>query len=149
MDRVSNLHELVYVSAARDPFSDAQLLALLTDARARNATRGLTGLLVHEQGSFLQLLEGTKESVDLLLVSLRRDPRHYGLVPVYEGPIKARRFPGWSMGIASIPAESARGIPGYDDFFFRPRNAAAPGADMAMRVLDAFRAGRWHASVVR
>ena len=142
------LHELIYLSAAREPFSDAALKALLAHARARNAPRGLTGLLLHENGSFLQVLEGAKPDVDALYERLCVDPRHHRIIKVFEGAIEARRFGDWSMGFASIAPRAAKDLDGYNDFFFRYRDKAeSPPVDIAQRVLGAFREGRWHAYV--
>jgi hypothetical protein len=142
------LHELIYSSAARQPFSEAALKTLLVKARARNAPLGLTGLLLHENGSFLQVLEGTQQAVTELYERLCKDPRHHRLVRIYEGEIAPRRFGDWSMGFASITPRAAKDLDGYNDFFFRYRETTeVPPADVAQRVLAAFREGRWHAYV--
>jgi Sensors of blue-light using FAD len=142
------LHRLIYVSAARKAFSDDQLKALLVKARANNTARGLSGLLLYEGGSFLQVLEGTKPAVNALYDLLGKDARHHRLVRVYESSIEARGFGGWSMGFASVGYGAAKDLAGYSDFFVRHQTTnAAPNADIAQRILTAFRDGRWHAYV--
>ena len=49
---------LVYVSAARKLFDEAELSALLTQCRANNARLGVTGVLLYADGNFMQALEG-------------------------------------------------------------------------------------------
>jgi hypothetical protein len=142
------LHELIYSSAARQPFSADALKALLAKARAANAPLALTGLLLHENSSFLQVLEGSKDAVVSLFERLSLDPRHHRLVKIYEGDLEARRFGDWSMGFASITPRQAKGLDGYNDFFFQHRESPdVPPADAARRVLAAFREGRWHGYV--
>ncbi|MEO8876434.1 MAG: BLUF domain-containing protein [Polyangiaceae bacterium] len=145
---MGTLVQLIYVSAATKPFTNDQLKDLLAKARTRNAERELTGLLVHEAGSFLQVLEGEPSAVQGLYDTLAKDPRHHGLKRLYEGSIEQRRFGDWSMGFASLAPAAAKSLVGYSDFFFNHAqpNAALDG-DVAQRVLEAFREGRWRAAV--
>ncbi len=144
----ASLHRLIYVSAARQPFSDEQLRALLVNARRNNTARGLSGLLLYEGGSFLQVLEGPKAAVNALFELLGKDDRHHRLVRVYESGIPARGFGDWSMGFASVGHRAAKDLSGYSDFFIRHQKTHdAPSPDIAQRILTAFRDGRWHAYV--
>ena len=54
---MSDVYQVLYLSAAARLFSDVELRALLADARARNEAAGLTGMLLYEDGHFLQTLE--------------------------------------------------------------------------------------------
>ena len=49
---------IVYSSTAETSFDDVDLAQLMAQSRATNEAHGLTGLLVHRQGRFLQLIEG-------------------------------------------------------------------------------------------
>jgi hypothetical protein len=142
------VQQLIYVSAARKPFDDKELRALLIDARKRNQAVGVSGLLLHERGSFLQMLEGPKAAVAETFRRIGSDSRHHRLVLVYESAHPLRTFADWSMGFASLSTDTARDIPGYSDFF-RRYTELEPTADSAVarRILAAFREGRWHAMV--
>jgi hypothetical protein len=90
--------QVVYVSAAVSPFSADALKALLAKARIRNATYGVTGMLLYHSGSFLQVLEGHEADVNLIFSSILRDPRHAGTKVLHRQTIEYREFPDWSMG---------------------------------------------------
>ena len=91
------MYYLVYVSSATQPFSDAELDVLLARARRRNVQRGITGVLVHRGGNFIQYFEGEEQAVRDLYRALEADPRHRGLVVLAEGSIPARQFGAWMM----------------------------------------------------
>ncbi|WP_158437921.1 BLUF domain-containing protein [Naasia lichenicola] len=107
----------VYVSTATVPFSDEDLVELLSDARATNAELGVTGLLLHHDGQFMQALEGPEPAVRSLLKTIADDPRHKSVWVLWESPIEDRTFGDWSMGFRSVSDESLRDIPGFADFF--------------------------------
>lgn len=52
------IYRIVYVSSAVKPFDKAELLDLMRKACGKNQLLGLTGMLLHKDGSFIQLLEG-------------------------------------------------------------------------------------------
>ena len=49
---------IAYSSSAAVPFSEGDLLELLTRSRENNTAKGITGLLLFKEGKFLQVLEG-------------------------------------------------------------------------------------------
>ncbi len=102
-------HQLIYVSAATQPFGDAALRALVAHARPYNHARGLTGLLLHSEGLFLQVLEGEKAAVrELYYERIARDPRHAHLRLLADGPAAERIFPDWSIGfLDTAPSDLA------------------------------------------
>lgn len=122
------LIELVYLSnALPHDFPDVELARILASARRRNAELGVTGVLLYQAGTFLQLLEGPADAVRHLYADIiHDDPRHRALVHCWEQPIAARSFPRWWMGYAdggaldpastaaSDPAWLTRGLAGLD-----------------------------------
>lgn len=91
------LQSLVYMSSASEPFDDDDLAAVLEHARSRNTADGLTGLLVHRAGRFMQLLEGPYDAVIATYARIVADPRHEEVRLLVEESIHTRRFPEWSM----------------------------------------------------
>ena len=69
------VHELIYVSAAVTPMDQQELAALLLKARANNKRLDVSGILVHHEGSFLQVLEGDPTVVEPLFARIQRDKR--------------------------------------------------------------------------
>jgi hypothetical protein len=89
---------VVYVSAAVVPFSEPQLDALLCVSREVNRRLDVTGMLLYEDGNFMQYLEGSKESVTGLRDKIYADPRHRGIITVVHEERGERQFKDWSMG---------------------------------------------------
>lgn len=93
--------QLVYRSVASQPLSLEALQDLLVSARQRNALEGLTGLLVVDQGRFLQWLEGPREGLERVWRSICRDPRHRDIERL-RTPWRAERlFADWAMQIGT------------------------------------------------
>jgi len=95
---------LAYFSSAAHVMSAGELSALLAQAQANNARAGVTGLLCHHDGSFLQFLEGEADIVDALFTRISRDPRHRSVLSMHRGPIRHRAFPDWAMALVN-PSE--------------------------------------------
>lgn len=91
------LQSLVYMSSATEPFDEDDLEAVLEHARRRNTADGLSGLLVHRAGRFMQLLEGPYDAVLATYARIIEDPRHEDVRLLVEESIHTRRFPEWSM----------------------------------------------------
>lgn len=89
------MHQIVYVSTARGPFDPD---AVLTPARAFNATRGVTGLLLHAHDTYLQVLEGDESDVEAAYERVASSTRHTGLRRTPALPLERRHFPEWHMG---------------------------------------------------
>lgn len=99
------LSRLIYASVVGDDLRTDALNRLLERARQRNAQRGLTGLLVFDRRHFLQVIEGSRRSLNDLYAALLRDPRHRDVQLLKFARIDVRHFPGWSMGF--VPADLA------------------------------------------
>lgn len=130
----------VYVSAARHPFTPAELDALLEQSRANNRRDGVSGMLLYRDGDFLQVLEGPEEAVRRTYERIARDPRHVGVIVLDESEITQRSFGDWSMGFRRVSVEERPA--GFVDFFDRRADLSAvvnPGAEV-YRYLQSFRA---------
>jgi hypothetical protein len=91
------MRQLLYVSHVADDLSPGQLDDILTISRTGNASRGITGLLLHIEGGFLQVLEGEERAVRELYARIAADTRHRDprLLLDREWP---RTFGDWDMG---------------------------------------------------
>lgn len=136
--------QIIYASAATRTMSAADLRDILKTARARNAAVGVTGVLVYDDGSFLQVLEGPEMAVTALVERIKADPRHDHFRLLSRKDIQAREFGEWSMAFADA-AEEAAGMDGFVDYDGSLPAQAREGA-LAMRVLRQFMEGAWHAS---
>lgn len=67
---------ITYFSTATTPLDADELSELLERTRSRNASVGLTGLLLYADGSFVQTLEGPDAVVEETFARISGDPRH-------------------------------------------------------------------------
>ena len=93
---------LTYTSWARPGILPEEIEAIVSSARINNPLDGLTGVLIFNGTSFMQILEGSHAAVDDLAERLASDPRHYRMSIRNEGPITARTFPDWSMAFVRL-----------------------------------------------
>ena len=87
----------VYSSRATRSLSADELKGMLQGSRARNYFRGLTGILVHRDGRFLQYLEGTADAVEERISRIREDERHRDFTVLLDAPVDERLFSDWTM----------------------------------------------------
>lgn len=98
----ASLHFLIYVSQAVAPMSEQALDALLEKSLTFNLSAGITGCLVHQDGYFMQMLEGKKEALFALFDKIKDDPRHRSVRIVIDGLAHRRIFAGWGMVLRGL-----------------------------------------------
>jgi hypothetical protein len=94
------LVRLLYASRAVDTIGAALIDDILAQSHARNAERGITGILcAYQNGNvFLQALEGARSEVNELYNRIVRDPRHEQITLLDYAEIGERAFASWRMG---------------------------------------------------
>lgn len=112
------LFHLGYVSTQSRPMQAQDLLRLLETAREHNSRVGVTGLLLHREDSFVQVLEGEEEAVRGVYAKIQRDRRHERVKILFEGPIESREFSDWRMGFVELDGVDLTQVPGFSDFLF-------------------------------
>lgn len=115
------MHRLFYLSASFGFVAASGLAQILHDARERNAAHGVTGLLLYDEGSFAQVIEGPEEAVRATFERISRDPRHLGCKVILDEPALERMFENCPM--AFIP--SAKMAPVLRDAFMTSQSKDA------------------------
>jgi hypothetical protein len=90
---------LLYSSQAKHEFNNKMLDEILLTSRKNNAAAGITGVLVHGGGMFMQVLEGPEQNVLRTYVKIIDDKRHTDSRIIQISPIKDRLFDNWTMGV--------------------------------------------------
>lgn len=95
------LTRLVYRSECAIPRGKGHFRAEIADiifaCERNNTPSGITGILVHDRGRFIQLLEGPEDAVDRLFAQISSDTRHTGVTVLLQEPCPDRLMPDWSM----------------------------------------------------
>lgn len=140
---MSHLIHLIYCSSSKHAFSRSELSILLIKARRRNTQLGITGILLYSDGSFFQVLEGERDTVDLLFEKISGDKRHKNVTVIIRESIPKRAFGDWTMAYSDISAEEADTIIGTSDFFGSGESFANLDPGRAKKLLNAFKHGSW------
>jgi len=96
------LVRLVYASRAAAPLTPAVMDSIMVKSRENNPPRGITGLLCFSGDIFIQVLEGGRDAICELFLTIARDPRHENVRILTYEEIDERRFGAWTMGQVNI-----------------------------------------------
>jgi hypothetical protein len=103
----SSLYSLVYTSTASRPLSKTDLERILDNARKRNLQEQVTGLLLFNDGKFMQYLEGPQSGVLEIFDIIKKSSLHEQIVEVSRQAIGMREYGDWSMAfLADTDAHS-------------------------------------------
>jgi hypothetical protein len=86
--------------------SDSKMNALLEDSREFNAKVHVTGVLLHNDGSFFQYFEGPASGVAEVYSRILKSRSHHSIVELLDEPIARRVFAKWHMGSTQVPEEA-------------------------------------------
>lgn len=142
-----SLWQLVYASAASAGFELSDLEDILGVARVRNARDQISGILLFEGQSFLQVLEGPRFRIDALMEKIRADARHVRAVLLLRGPIEQRSFADWTMGYTRVTLGELKDATGVNDFFADVSSFTDLDSTKVERVLQLFRSGSFRQRV--
>lgn len=97
------LFQIVYFSTLRPEFNAQETVdSILDTARENNKVLGVTGMLLYNGGTFLQVLEGERRTITYLYGKICKDQRHFNLNTIVTSPLGERIFNDWSMGYKDL-----------------------------------------------
>jgi hypothetical protein len=137
----------IYTSTATADLTSEELVTLLQRVRSLNQAREITGMLLYSERNFFQVLEGPVDVVDDCFTRIEHDPRHARVTQIIREAITQRSFADWTMGFAEMDSSDLREIEGLNDFFAARSCLDTLDAGRAKKLLAAFAAGRWHATL--
>ncbi|MDP3408873.1 BLUF domain-containing protein [Bosea sp. (in: a-proteobacteria)] len=117
------LHRLVYTSVYRAGRVDnalSALRAILSTSRKNNEAANVTGYLIFDGDSFIQVLEGPLAALEATMARIAADERHRDVSVLGTHPAETRLFREWKMGgyrrtPQQDPIFAAHGISGQID----------------------------------
>jgi len=99
--------QILYFSTAAEGIAEGDIEDILEKARINNPTENITGLLLCEEGHFLQLLEGQESKVHALYKKIRADARHTEVTAIFSRNVPHREFENWGMAHYKLTGEDA------------------------------------------
>ena len=107
-----SLRRIIYTSQASEQFTKRKLLDLLHTSRGYNTIDNISGLLMHKDGYFLQIIEGEHDVVEDLFQRLSNDTRHKNIKMILDRSVESRLFSNWAMGCADFDEPELSMLPG-------------------------------------
>lgn len=94
--------QLIYASRAAEEIDNNGLLDILSVSRDRNSQMGVTGVLLYDQQTFIQVLEGEERVVEETFQRITEDKRHSDVITISRFYIPHCQFADWSMGFFTL-----------------------------------------------
>ena len=134
------MYFIIYSSSAKGKPGENEFRNLLNQCHRNNPELDITGLLLYNNGQYLQIIEGRKENVQALYQVISQDTRHEQVHILAEGSQIGRNFPDWAMGFKAIAGNQNLALPDFinlneNELFF---NANAADAHPALPHLKNF-----------
>ena len=94
-----DLHGLIFVSSATGPMFEPDIECLVADISTYKAAMGITGVLLHHDGTFFHYIEGGSGVLSLAYERIQQSPLHTGVIELFNEPISQRLFETWHIGM--------------------------------------------------
>jgi hypothetical protein len=114
--------------------SEQELAALGEECAENDSHVGITGMLLHKRGNFLQAIEGSRSAVGDMYAKIMADPRHTNIRLVSDRMIPHQEFWGGTVGFKNLDELPAT-TPYLNPFSYE---TFAADPDLAILVLQFF-----------
>jgi hypothetical protein len=123
------MRSIVFFSTATAVMTEQDLELLGRACAVNDLHVGVTGMLLHKNGSFLQAIEGSDSVISDLWARIVADPRHTDVRAIRDCSITEREFKG-----STVVFRNLDGVP-PDTPFLNPFSYDAFAADPALALL--------------
>jgi hypothetical protein len=113
---------ITYLSQATPNFASIDLIHLLEQCHLNNPKRGLTGLLIFGNDTFLQTIEGEENIVEELIEKIAKDKRHIKFQILARQSIENRQYSDWAMGFEKLTEQTIAEVPKLKNFMLSDFN---------------------------
>lgn len=96
---LNDLAHLIYHSQARQNLCLEDVMSILNQSIINNRLNDIHGLLIFDNGRFVQILEGPKQKIDALFQTIYDDTRHNHVEISYKKFTSKAFFSSWNMSL--------------------------------------------------
>ncbi len=96
------IRTIIYISNAVKLFEEKQLIRLFYQSAHNNISNNITGILLYNEGTFIQILEGKEEALNKLFKTIHRDRRHNNITKILDRRIGKRLFKNYRSGFSTL-----------------------------------------------
>lgn len=128
------MRSLTFFSTATAAMTEDGFAALERECAEHESHVGVTGMLLHKNGDFLQIIEGSHSVIRDMYARISADRRHTNIRNISERTIQSREFDGSAVGFKNLDGLAA------DTPFLSPFSYEAFEAEpeLALLVLEYF-----------
>lgn len=130
------LHTLCYVSSCKDTLTAKDLEHLFLVNKRNNTEHGVSGILIYNNGNFLQILEGDEDTVKNIFKKIKRDSRHRNLITLINNSIDERIFHDYESGF--IHFEDPKKRKELRNYISWLKEAEIKNVDKVVRIVENF-----------
>lgn len=128
------MRSIIFFSTAKVAMTEDELAALGRECATNDSQVGISGMLLHKDGSFLQIIEGSNSVIRDMHARILADPRHVNMRTILDRDIEQREFDGPALGFKNLDTAPA-GTPFLSPFSYQ---AFAADPELAMLALGYF-----------
>jgi len=130
------LEELLYRSVTVPNLqTNDELKNILSASRRKNSAAEITGMLIYYRGEFIQILEGSKQSIDDIYGNhIAKDLRHTKINILARNSISSRSFEKWSMELVESEEIETKYPATLNGLLMKMFNAGAHGQELSAGV---------------
>lgn len=131
--------QIVYASAETKHMTKVELTEILEKSREKNERLNITGFLLYDDSSFLQVLEGPDAAVEAVMGAIMKDDRHANIRLLSQKQITEREFGDWAMAFA-VPEGNTPLGDGFLDYAATREEFSLEGSEVS-QILSLFQQG--------
>lgn len=88
-------YAISYISTAKADLNEQGVIDIMAKTNEFNSSQGITGILLYNNTSFFQLIEGEKKAIIQLYERISSDSRHHDIIKFLEKPVNRPSFDGY------------------------------------------------------
>ena len=111
------MFSLVYRSVAVENLELREIISINKKSIVFNKQHDITGCLLHHQGRFVQLLEGSNKSVLDLFEKIENDRHHHSVTVLHTEKPVIRIFNNWNMIFDDVNKDSVEKLRCFEQIY--------------------------------
>jgi hypothetical protein len=130
------LSTVCYISSASKSLENLNLKHLYNTSKINNAQQHITGILIYQNGNFLQILEGENKTINKLYRLIKRDNRHTNILQIINKSILAPIFEDYQTGFSIV--DNSKKIERLKTYLKWVKSAEMESVDKIIGIIENF-----------
>jgi hypothetical protein len=130
------LSTVCYISSASKSLENLNLKHLYNTSKINNAQQHITGILIYQNGNFLQILEGENKNINKLYRLIKRDNRHTNILQIINKSILAPIFEDYQTGFSIV--DNSKKIERLKTYLKWVKSAEMESVDKIIGIIENF-----------